>query len=92
MDDVEIAKALIAFDANVNSVNALWKTPLDIVLESDPPNPELKALLVKLDGRRYSDIMHSHNSGDEDGHRGLNQQAGYPHTDSEGILTVLYTT
>ena len=55
------------------------------MLESDPPNLELKELLVKLDGRRYSDIMHS---GDEDSHRGLNQQGNrdYPYTDSEGIF------
>ena len=56
------------------------------MLESDTPNQELKDLLVKLDGQRYS-------SGDGDGHRGLSQQeAGNPYTDSEGILTcTLYT-
>lgn len=55
------------------------------MLESDPPNQELKDLLLKLDGRRYSD-MYSDSSGDEDSHMGLNQQGDYPRTDSEGIL------
>lgn len=93
INDIEIAKALIAFDADVNSINAFWKTPLDVVLESDPPNAELKDLLVKLDGRRYSDI-HPRSSGYGDRHRFLNQQGGrdYPHTDSEGILYVYIRT
>ena len=83
MNDVEIAKALIAFDADVNSINSSLKTPLDIVLENDTPNLELKDLLIKLNGRRYSE-MYSDNLGDEDRHMGLNQQGDYRYTDSEG--------
>lgn len=84
MNDIEIAKALIAFDADVNSIDVSLKTPLDIVLEHDTPNSELKDLLLKLDGRRYSQ-MYSDSLGDEDRHMGLNQQGDYRHRDSEGI-------
>ena len=81
INDIEIAKALIAFDANVNSINASMKTPLDIVLESDCPNLDLRDILLRLDGRRYSS-MHTDSSEDEDIHMGLDQPPVYGHTGS----------
>ena len=89
INDIEIAKALIAFDADVNSTNVSRKTPLDLVLESDCPNLDLRDLLLRLDARKYSN-MYMDSLEDEDIHMSLDQQPVYGHTDSsEGIIYVM---
>lgn len=47
MNDILAAKALIAFDARVNSINTFNETPLDIVLKYRP-DAELNILLCTL--------------------------------------------
>ena len=56
-NDIEVAKALIAFDAKINSINIDGKTPLDIVLHDlDDDSDELEILLLFLGALRHEEI------------------------------------
>ena len=56
MNDIMAVKALIAFDARVNSVNPFDETPLDIVLKCHP-NTELKDLFCQLGAKSYEAMV-----------------------------------
>ena len=55
-NNVEIAKALIAFDADVNFVSGLRKTPMD--LASCHPHSELNGILKMMDGKTYMEKLY----------------------------------
>ena len=56
MNDIMAAKALIAFDARVNSVNTFNETPLDIVLNYHP-NTELEYCLLLLGAMLHKEMV-----------------------------------
>lgn len=53
-NDVEITKALLAFDANVNIFDGSHETPLD--LASYHPGSQLNDILERLDGKTYAQL------------------------------------
>ena len=65
-NDVQVAKALIAFDAKINAVSVDSKTPLDIVLEhpAGGSSDELEILLLLLGALRYREMSTSDGAGD----------------------------
>ena len=52
--DVDITKALLAFDANVNVFNSSRETPLD--LASYYPDSQLNGILERLNGKTYAQL------------------------------------
>lgn len=54
-NEVEIAKVLLAFDADLNVFNRSHKTPLDLVSYSYPDS-ELNGILERLNGKTYAKL------------------------------------
>jgi ankyrin repeat protein len=52
-NNVDIAKALVSFDARINAVNIDDQTPLDLVARGS----ELEELLALLGGLRYQELL-----------------------------------
>ena len=61
-NDVDIAKALISFDAKINAINVNDQTPLDLV----PHGSELEELLALLGAMRYHELQHYSSQSEED--------------------------
>ena len=66
---MQIAKALIAFDAKINAVSGDNKTPLDIVLQHPAGGSadELEILLLLLGALRYQEMSTSSNGAEGNG-------------------------
>ena len=50
---MDVAKALIVFDAKINSTNSDDHTPLDLA----PPGSEIEELLALLGAMRYQELL-----------------------------------
>lgn len=53
-NDMDVAKALISFDARINAVNSDDQTPLDLVAHGS----ELEELLALLGALRHQELLH----------------------------------